>query len=103
MLGKLDDRLPPPPFDAAGVVSRTRRPGRRPGAGAGRFTGEHDAQLGQLQREGAHPIQQPVEGRLIGQAGPERGAVRTHRDLAVVEFLAQRGACPAREGDLVHV
>jgi hypothetical protein len=99
MLGKPDDRLAPPPFDAAKI----RRSGHGLGAGTGRFTGGHDTQPGQLQREGAHPVQQPVQGRLIGQAGPERGAVRTHSDLAVVEFLAQRRACPARESDLVHV
>jgi hypothetical protein len=43
----------------------------------------------QLEAQAGDPLQEPVEGALIGQLGSQGGGARAHADLAVVEFRAQ--------------
>ncbi len=59
------------------------------------------AHLDQFEPEAGDPQHEPGEGGLVRQFGAEGCAARAYGDLAVVEFRAQCGACPARESDLI--
>jgi hypothetical protein len=42
-----------------------------------------------------------MQGRLVGEFGPQRGGVSVHRDLGVLEGADNGRDCWASEGDLV--
>jgi hypothetical protein len=55
-----------------------------------------------LKTEADDPLDQPGQGRLIGQLGAECGRLRARDDLAVVELRTQRSASRAAETDLIR-
>jgi hypothetical protein len=61
----------------------------------------HEARVDDFQPQAGDPLHEPGQGGLIRQLGAKGRHIRADGDLAVIEFRAQRGACLAREGDLV--
>jgi hypothetical protein len=57
--------------------------------------------IDQLEAEAGDPLHEPVKGFLIGYLGAQGCRIRAYRDLAVIEFRAQRGAGLTYESDLI--
>jgi len=54
-----------------------------------------------FQPEAGDPLNEPGQGRLIGQLGAEGRHSPAYPDVAVVEFRTQGSARLARESDLI--
>jgi hypothetical protein len=63
----------------------------------------HEAHEDYFEVEAGDPLHEPGQGCLIWQLGAKGCRAWAGGDLAVVEFRAQRGTCPAGEGDLIRL
>ena len=63
----------------------------------------HEVHVDNFEPEAGDPLNEPGEGRLIGQFGAEGCPPPGYGDIAVVEFRAQGSARLAREGDLIRL
>jgi hypothetical protein len=61
----------------------------------------HEVHVDDLEPEAGDPLDEPGEGRLIGQFSAERCHPPAYGDVAVIEFRAQGSASLARESDLI--
>ena len=67
-----------------------------------RAPGGGQAHVEQVESQAGDPLQEPLEGALIGYLGAQRGRALAHADVTVLELRAQRGTRLACEGDLIR-
>jgi hypothetical protein len=60
------------------------------------------AHVEQVESQARDPLQQSLEGALIGYLDAKRGRAAAHADVAVVELCAQRGTRLAGESNLIR-
>jgi hypothetical protein len=61
----------------------------------------HEVHVDDFEPEAGDPLNEPGQGRLIGQFGAEGCHSAAYGDIAIVEFRTQGGTRLARESDLI--